>query len=77
MDTPRRTGLMLYQTKRCLYCNHFSILELDVKALQSWQSGQHVQNAFPEFAAPQRELLITGTHPDCWNAMFADDSDEE
>lgn len=70
MDTPR-TGLMLYQTKTCQYCGRFTILELDSKALESWRLGQYIQDAFPELDDPTRELLITGTHPECWTEMFS------
>ena len=41
--------------------------------LTRWREGSNIQVAFPEMPKDQRELLITGTHPACWDAMFADD----
>jgi len=32
---------------------------------------------FPELIPDQRELLISGTHPACWDVMFAEVEDEE
>jgi hypothetical protein len=41
--------------------------------LAAWRSGTLIQRAFPEMPADQRELLITGTHPACWDRLFAED----
>jgi hypothetical protein len=34
------------------------------------QAGAYVQDAFPYLSAPEREQLISGTHPKCWDEMF-------
>ena len=36
-----------------------------------------VQDAFPHMSKEEREVLMTGTHPDCWNIMWAGFDDEE
>jgi hypothetical protein len=32
-----------------------------------------IQDEFPMLSASQRELMITGTHDECWQRIFADD----
>ena len=37
-----------------------------------WLDGMFVQDAFPNMTIDQREQLISGYHPDCWNQMVAE-----
>jgi hypothetical protein len=64
-----------YTTKRCMVCHKTSELTLSVAAVQAWQQGAYVQTAFPELSASEREVLISGTHPDCWDILFSDEED--
>lgn len=34
-----------------------------------------IQDALPDRDADFRELVKTGTHPECWTSMFGDDED--
>lgn len=34
-------------------------------------SGELIQDILPAMSLEQREMIITGTHPECWDAMFA------
>jgi hypothetical protein len=52
-------------------CGQRSTLSLDGETIKRWQDGALVQDAFPYLTAEERELLITGTHPACWNKMIA------
>ncbi|MCI2422475.1 hypothetical protein MOQ72_34115 [Saccharopolyspora sp. K220] len=63
-------------TRPCFVCQNSSTVDVDVDGFIRWQSGALVQDAFPDMAPQQRELLMTGTHPECWKAAFlADDED--
>lgn len=43
-----------------------------------WVTGRKpIQNALPEVPAAEREQMITGMHPECWNEMFAALEDAE
>ena len=43
-----------------------------------WVTGRkHIQNALPEVSAAEREQMKTGTHPECWDEMFAELEDAE
>ena len=63
-------------TKPCLHCNETSTLTVDADAYRSWKSGVLIQEAFPDMTADDRELLISGIHPACWDAMFGAEEEE-
>ncbi len=59
----------------CRLCDQETDLTVNVEGFLAWQNGELIQNALPELDADQRELLISGTCPTCWDEMFP--SDEE
>ena len=65
------------KTRPCIVCNQTSFVELELERVERWVAGEHVQNVWPEMSPPQREMLITGTHPLCWDSIFEDDLEEE
>lgn len=44
---------------------------------ERFKLGEHVQNIFPQRSNDERELLITGTHPECWDTMFPKEDEDE
>jgi len=65
-------------TPACMVCGKTSEMEVDSAAYFRWsQQGWLIQSAFPEMPEELREQLKTGTHPLCWDEMFAPDEDEE
>ena len=65
-----------------MYCQKSATIELtpdEQMRYEQLQRGEiaHLQVAFPEWSADKRELLITGTHPECWDAIFEDVDEEE
>ncbi len=46
------------------------MVTLDNDKLARYKAGELVQRVWPEMSTDERELLITGTHPACWSAMF-------
>jgi hypothetical protein len=56
----------LFVTPLCGYCDKSSVVLVPTDRFKS------VQHAFPELSEVVRELLMSGTHPECWEAMFAD-----
>lgn len=66
-------SLMLVETRRCIHCGEKTMLALESGRLARLQAGEHVQNVWPEKPASWREMLITGTHPKCWDEMFGGD----
>jgi hypothetical protein len=61
------------KTLCCVFCNEFS--EVSMTPNQFWQYRNHrrgeVENIFSEWPAAKQELLITGTHEECWDKALA------
>ena len=70
-------NLVSLETRACCMCGKSSTLLLDSMSFAAWKSGVYVQDAFPTMNADQRELLITGVHPECWNVLFPDEESSE
>lgn len=70
----REAPTTTHTTPPCVVCGSTTHLHLDPAALAAWQAGRYVQDAFPTFSAAERELLISGTHPACWDELFGDES---
>ena len=44
----------------------------------AWQyEGKHAQDAFPYLSAVEREALISGICPTCWDKMFGEEDEED
>jgi hypothetical protein len=68
---------MLVKTKPCTVCGQYEVWNLDRQAVTSWQEGENIQNAFPDMNAGDREILISGTHPACWDKLFPEEESDE
>ena len=60
---------------RCPMCRQFHYVEVNEHDFYAWQSGELVQNAFPYLSAEEREMLISGICPDCWESMFGEEEE--
>ena len=67
----------LYITPRCVLCGSASKVTLNTNAFLAWQHGKFVQDAFPAKTDDELELLITGTHPECWDKMFPEEEESD
>jgi hypothetical protein len=56
--------------KTCIHCKKPARVEVPREQYEAWRSGVLAQNAFPQLSADEREMIISGTHPECWDAMF-------
>lgn len=61
------------KTRPCVVCSERSVLTVDADAYRQWLHGELIHKAFPDMTADRRELLISGTHPACWDSMFEGD----
>ncbi|WP_394163708.1 hypothetical protein [Galactobacter valiniphilus] len=51
---------------KCMFCEGNTCVTVDADDYDLWQSGELIQNVWPDTEPEQRELIRTGTHPDCW-----------
>ena len=59
-----------YTTKPCIHCHKAGTVELHMDDVLAWHRGRLAQQAFPYLEADEREQVISGTHPACWELMF-------
>lgn len=57
-------------TPACTLCEKTSTVELDSEDIAKWRDGALIQDVWPELTPQIRELLMSGTHPECWESMF-------
>lgn len=54
----------------CPMCHKINTVELKTQQWWDWQLGGHIQDVAPELSPNEREMLISGICPTCWNKMF-------
>jgi hypothetical protein len=54
----------------CPCCKHDNFVEVNKSDYENWKNGKYIQNAFPYLSAGEREQLITGICPKCWDTIF-------
>lgn len=57
-------------TRPCCVCGQRAMVTVPLDGYERFVRGHDVQVAFPALDADQRELLISGTHAHCWEAIY-------
>ena len=71
------SNLIAVKTKPCCVCNEYEVWSLDRQLVERWQGGENIQRVFPNMSAEEREVLISGIHPACWDKLFPGEEDDE
>lgn len=61
---------IIVATPACPICHRDGEMPVEVDGYRNWMAGTLIQRALPDLTADEREQLMTGTHPDCWDAMW-------
>ena len=65
----------------CPFCGKTTPIQIRrVADYHAWQNGALAQDAFPYLSADEREMLISGMCPICWNdwnEMFEEEIEKE
>ena len=63
-------------TKPCIHCNKTSSIDAETQQqYDDYIAGiKLVQNIYPEKSIDERELLISGIHPKCWEKMYPENN---
>ena len=59
----------------CPFCGRGNEVEVNEDDYLDWQDGMLAQDAFPYLSADEREMLISGICPTCWDGMFGSEDD--
>jgi hypothetical protein len=71
------SGTLIVTTKPCIKCGETSQIEILKDSYVAWKAGEKVQHAFPTLTPDERELLMTGIHPKCWEEMFGKEEESD
>lgn len=64
-------------TNTCFHCANHNHIQMNLSDYERWkQHNTYIQVVFPWLSPDQRELIVSGTHPHCWNEMFPEELDD-
>jgi hypothetical protein len=59
-------------TTTCRMCGVANDITLDFQSYMKHYTGEYlIQDIWPNLSADERELILTGIHPVCWEKMFS------
>ena len=67
----------IYLDTTCPFCGETRSIMVYEDDYAAWQQGALTQVAFPYLCAEDRESLISGICPHCWDKMFGEKSEDE
>ena len=59
-------------TATCIRCQQAREIEVPGKALWLYRQGALIQDAMPMVSINDREFLVSGICPSCWDKMFGE-----
>ena len=66
----KRTTKTIMEFKQCVKCGDVHILHLPAEGYRQFQAGVGIQFALPDVSEEDRELLLSGVCPDCWEELM-------
>jgi hypothetical protein len=61
----------------CLICKETAYITVPTDGYMQWLQGTLIQDAFPDMSVGDRETLISGIHPGCWEILYPADKEED
>lgn len=61
---------------QCPKCRRTTVLYVFEDDYRRYIGGAKIQDCFSYLTDDQRELLLSGLCPDCWNELFGDEEEE-
>lgn len=61
----------------CPFCGKETTLTVSLDGYMAWREGELIQRALPELSSNEREMLISGICPECWEKCFGEDHEDE
>ena len=78
MGGHEKMGMARIPTPICIECGKGGTILVQMSDYLLWQSKNRplIQNCFPALSREQREQILTGIHPECWEKMFPPEEEE-
>lgn len=71
-------GHMVKIKVNCIQCDEPQRMEANADGYIEWHYGdEYIQDAMPELSPDEREMLISGVCPKCWDKMFPKEESDE
>lgn len=62
---------MVSVIRSCMICGGKSVIEISDEQYDRWWNKKELaQKVFSEMTPAEREVLISGMHPECWDRLF-------
>lgn len=62
---------------QCPFCGRGNEVEVNEEDYWDYEDGMKAAEAFPYLSASEREMLISGICPKCWDSMLPPEPEEE
>ena len=60
-------------SKTCMHCSESTDFIITKNEYVRWiLNNEYIQDVFSYINKEEREMMISGTHPKCWEEMFSD-----
>jgi hypothetical protein len=59
-------------TLNCFKCKELQTVIAPINNYLEWQAGKYIQDAMPMLNVDQREMLLSGICPSCWDKLFGE-----
>lgn len=56
-------------SRNCPGCEKQLTVVVEAHDLLAWRNGEKIQRAFPYLSADEREILLSGYCPECWDRV--------
>lgn len=66
-----------FTTPECEVCHQTGFVIAPEEGIDLWRDGARIQDVLPGLTANEREQMVSGTHPRCWEKLFPEGDDEE
>jgi hypothetical protein len=70
------TTIKIMTPRACPGCHTHGEFTVTKEGVRKFNSGDLIQNCFPELSSADRERFVTGYCGTCWDNLFANDGEE-
>ena len=61
----------------CPKCGKLQTVKVEQSQYHRWMAGENIQKAMPNLTPNEREVLLSGICPECWEKIFPSENEEE
>ena len=70
---PMSAEKVYVHTGMCPWCTKTGGVLVPIQGYEQWRQGELIQQAMPEVSPGDRERLISGTCPSCWDRVMGEE----